>query len=71
MNAILAIVGGGHGETTTSNAGLLIVACGFIFGLISFVVVFFLPAVLVDFTDHIDPDATVRPCTRILGLLLD
>jgi hypothetical protein len=33
-------------------------------------VVFFLRAVLVDFIDHIKPDATVLPCTCILGLLL-
>ena len=67
INATFAIViRGGHRETTTSNACLLFVNCGFIVGFISFVVVFLLRAVLVDFIDDSMLDATVRPCTCIL-----
>jgi heme/copper-type cytochrome/quinol oxidase subunit 1 len=61
INAILAIVGGEHGEATTSNnADLLIVVCGFIVGLVSFIIFFFLRAVLVDFIDHHNPNFTGR-----------
>ncbi len=72
INATLAIVvGGGQQESTTSNAFLLVVVCGFIVGFVSFVVIFLVRAVLADFIDDREPDATVRPCTRNLGLLFD
>ena len=73
-NAALAIVTGGvQGEatTTTSNAHLLVAVCSFIVGFVSFVVVIPLHAVVVNFVDDREPDATVQPCTRVLGLLLD
>jgi hypothetical protein len=35
------------------------------------ILVVFLHAVLIDFIDHKESDATVRHCTRVLGLLLD
>ncbi len=58
-------------DTTTSNAHLLVAICNFIVGFVSFVVIIHLHAVVVDFVDDREPDATVWPCTRILGLLLN
>jgi len=70
--AALAIVTGGvQREATTSNAHLLVDVCRFIAGFVSFVVVIPLHAVVVNFFDDREPDATARPCTRVLGLLLD
>ena len=62
---------GVQGEATTSNAHLLVTICSFIVGFVSLVVVIPLHAVVVNFVNDREPDATVRPCTRILGLLLD
>jgi hypothetical protein len=71
-NAALAIVTGGvQGEATTSNAHLLVTVCSFIVGFVSFVVIIPFHAVVVNFINDREPDATVRPCTRVLGLLLD
>ncbi len=71
-NAALPIVTGGvQGEATTSNAHLLVAVCSFIVSFVSFVVVIPLHAVVVNFIDDREPDATVRPCTRVLGLLLN
>ena len=70
-NAALTIVTGGvQGEATTSNAHLLVAICSFIVGFVSFIVVTPLHAAVVNFVDE-EPDATVRPCTWVLGLILD
>ena len=58
------VVRGGHRETTTSNARLLVVICGFIVGFISFIAIFLLRAVLVDFINDREPDAT--DCRRAM-----
>ena len=44
-------LGGGHGEATTSNAHLLVVVCSLIVGVVCFVVVIQLHAVIVNFVD--------------------
>jgi hypothetical protein len=63
-NAALTIVTGGvQGEATTSNAHLIVAACSFIVGFVSFVVVIPLHAVIVKFVNDSKPDATVQPCT--------
>jgi hypothetical protein len=36
-----------------------------------FIVLFLLHAALVDFIDDREPDATVRPCTRVINFLLE
>ena len=70
-NAALTIVTWGvQGETTTSNAHLLVAVCSLIVSFVSFIVVIPLHAVVVNFVDDREPDATV-PCTCVLGLLLD
>ena len=58
------VVRGGHRETTTSNARLLVVVCGFIVGFISFIAIFLLRAVLVDLINDREPDAT--DCRRAM-----
>ena len=69
-NAALTIVTGGvQGEATTSNAHLLVAICSFIVGFVSFIVVTPLHAAVVNFVNE-EPDATVRPCTLVLGLIL-
>ena len=71
-NAALAIVTGGvQGEATTSNAHLLVAVCSFIVGFVSVVVVIPHHSVVVNFVDDREPDATVWPCTLVLGLLLN
>ena len=71
-NDTLTIVTGGvQGEATTSNAQLLVAVCSFIVGFDSFVVIIPFHAVVVNFIDDSGPDATVRSCTRVLGLLVD
>jgi hypothetical protein len=70
-NAALAnVTRGVQGEATTSNAHLLVAVCSFIAGFVSFIVLFPLHAVVVNFVDDREPDATVRPCTCEFGLLL-
>ncbi len=64
-----------QGETTTSNAHLIVAVCSFIVSFVSFIVIIPLHAVVVyfgvNFVDDREPDATVQPCTFVLGLLLD
>jgi hypothetical protein len=70
INAAAIVVGGGHGEAITSNASVLVAVSSFIVSFISFAVIVLLRAVVVNFVDGREPDATVRPYTRVLGLLL-
>ena len=62
---------GGPVEAITSYAHPLAAICSFIVSFISFVVVIPLHLVIVNFIDDREPDATVWPCTCVLGRLLD
>jgi hypothetical protein len=64
-------VGGGHGEATTSIACVLVAVSSLIVSFISFAVIVLLCTVVVNFVDGREPDAAVRPYTRVLSLLLD
>ena len=69
--ALAIVVGGGHKETTTSNAHILFVNCSLIDGFVYFIVVLLIHAVLVDFIAEREPNANLLPCTCVLGLLFD
>jgi hypothetical protein len=71
-NAALAnVTGGRQGEATTSNAHLLVADYSLIVRFVSFLELFPLHAVVVNFVDNREPGVTVQPCTCILGLLLN
>jgi len=63
---LVTVIGGWHREATTSNVSLLLVV--FVFHSLSSSSSV---AVLVDFINNREPDATVWPCTGILALLYD
>ena len=79
ISALAFLTGGVQGEATSSLALLLVAVCSFIVSFVSFIDVIPLHAVIVNFgvnfgvnfVNDREPDVTVWPCTRVLGLLLD